>query len=252
MTKHKENCLIINGKQSVKLKSGSITFKNCFKQLPVPFSHKNNGSCTKKYQDHIPCSFADKFVCVDNKFSKRVLPYREKKMLFTDLLKQLLKSMIIVKTVIEERFNKNIIMSPEVEEKFQLTNSCWICDKLFHVRDNKIRDHCHITGKYRSAAHWSCNINFKLTQNIPVTFHNQRGYKSHLIIKETSKFDVKVSVIQNGLEKYMPFTNNTDLVFIDSMQCMNFSLDSLLKNLWDNDFKYFSEEFNGEFLKLVK
>ena len=72
LIEHKENCLIINGKQSVKLKSDSINFKNYFKQLPVPFkiyadfecilkgvkSNKNNGSYTEKYQDHIPCSFA--------------------------------------------------------------------------------------------------------------------------------------------------------------------------------------------------
>ena len=87
-----------------------------------------------------------------------------------------------------------------------------------------------------------------MTKKIPVIFHNVRGYDSHLIIKEVSKFDVKVSVIPNGLEKYMAFTINTDLVFIDSMQFMNSSLDSLAKNLSDNDFKYLSEEFSGEFL----
>ena len=83
-------------------------------------------------------------------------------------------------------------------------------------------------------------------------FHDLRGYDSHLIIKEISKFDVKVSVILNGLEKCMAFTINTSLVFIDSMQFMNSSLDSLVKNLSDNDFKYLSEEFSGDLLKLVK
>ena len=91
-----------------------------------------------------------------------------------------------------------------------------------------------------------------MTKKIPVIFHNLRGYDSHLIIKEISKFDVKVSVIPNGLEKYMAFTINTILVFIDSMQFLNSSLDSLVKNLSANDFKYLSEEFSGEFLKLVK
>ena len=42
--------------------------------------------------------------------------------------------------------------------------SCWICDKLFAAGDNKVRDHCQITGKYRGSAHWSCNINLKLTK----------------------------------------------------------------------------------------
>ena len=78
-----------------------------------------------------------------------------------------------------------------------------------------------------------------------------KGYDSHLIIKQIRKFDVKVSVIPNGLQKYMAFTINTNLVFIDQ-QFMNSSLDSLVKNLSDNDFKYLSEEFSGEFSKLVK
>ena len=71
-------------------------------------------------------------------------------------------------------------------------------------------------------------------------------------MQEIGKFDVKVSVIPNGLEKYMAFTINRNLVFIDSMQFINSSLDSLVKNLSDNDFKYLSEEFSAEFLKLVK
>ena len=102
-------------------------------------------------------------------------------MLLTDLLKQFLKSMIIVKKMIKKHFNKNLIMSVEDEEKFQLTNSCWILDKLFDVGDDKVRDHYHITGRYRDAAHWSCNANLKLCKKNPVIFHNLRGYDSHLI-----------------------------------------------------------------------
>ena len=86
--------------------------------------------------------------------------------------------------MIKKHFNKNLIMSAEEEERFQLSNSCWICDKLFYVGHDKVRDHCHITGKYRSAAHWSCNINLKLSKKILVILHNLRGYDSHLIIKE--------------------------------------------------------------------
>ena len=71
-------------------------------------------------------------------------------------------------------------------------------------------------------------------------------------MQEIGKFDVKISVIPNGLEKYMAFTINKNLVFIGSMQFMNSSLDALVKNLSDNDFKCLSEEFSGEFLKLIK
>ena len=83
-------------------------------------------------------------------------------------------------------------------------------------------------------------------------FHNFRGHDSHLIIKEIGKFNAKVSVTPNGSEEYMTFTVNKNLVFIDSMQFMNSKLDSLVKNLSDNDFKYLSEEFSGKFLELVK
>ena len=62
----------------------------------------------------------------------------------------------------------------------------------------------------------------------------------------------KIIVIPNGLEKCMAFTVTKNLLFIDSMQFLNSSLDKLVKNLNDKDFKYFSEEFSGEKLKLVK
>ena len=60
----------------------------------------------------------------------------------------------------KKHFNKNLIMSAE-KERFKLRNFCWICNKLFDVSDNEVRDHCHITRKYRDAAHWSCNVNLK-------------------------------------------------------------------------------------------
>ena len=91
-----------------------------------------------------------------------------------------------------------------------------------------------------------------MTKKFPVIFHNLEGYDSHLIFIELSKFNVKISVIPNGLEKCMAFTINRNIVFIDSMQFMKSSLDSLVKNLMDQDFKYLSEEYSGELLELVK
>ena len=143
-------------------------------------------------------------------------------------------------------------MSAEENERFELTDICWICSKLIENSEHKVRDHCHISGKYRGAAHWSCNINLKITKKVPVIFHNLKGYDSHLIFKELSKFNVKISVILSGLEKCMAFTINKNLVFIDSMQFTNCNLDKLVKNLNDRDFRYSSEELSGEQLKLVK
>ena len=104
-----------------------------------------------------------------------------------------------------KHFNKNLIMSEEEEHLFQQSNSCWICKKLIDNDEEKVRDHCHVTGKFRGAIHRKCNINFQLTKNIPVIFPNLRVYDSHLIFNELDKFDVKISVIPNGLEKYMVF-----------------------------------------------
>ena len=124
--------------------------------------------------------------------------------------------------------------------------------KLIDNNDEKVRDHCHITGKFRGAAHWDCNINFQLTKRIPVIFHNLKGYNSHLIFSVLHKFNLKISVIPNGLEKYMAFFLNKNLVFIDSMQFMNSSLDKLVKNLSDEDFKYLVEEFGSRNLEILK
>ena len=72
-------------------------------------------------------------------------------------------------------------------------------------------------------------------------------------MQKINKFDVKISVIPHGLEKYMAhFINNNNLVFINSMQFMNSRLDLLVKSLLDNDFNHFSQEFSGYLLELVK
>ena len=98
-----------------------------------------------------------------------------------------------------------MIKSVKEEPLFQQSNSCWICKKLIDNDEEKVRDHCHITAKFRGAAHWNCNIHFQLTKKVPVIFHNLRGYYIHLIFNELDKFDVKLSVVPNGLEKYMVF-----------------------------------------------
>ena len=94
-------------------------------------------------------------------------------------------------------------MTGEEEEQFQSSNICWIYEKLIDEDDEKNRNHCHVTGKFRGAAHWWCNINLRLTKKVPIIFHNLRGYDSHLIFNELSKFNVKSDEIPNGLEKCM-------------------------------------------------
>ena len=84
--------------------------------------------------------------------------------------------------------------------------------------ESDVRDHCHITGKHRGLAHQSCNINYRLTDKIPVIFHNLRGYDSHFIMKEIGKFKQNINVIPNNMEKYMSFMLAKYSVFIDSFQ----------------------------------
>ena len=108
--------------------------------------------------------------------------------------------------------------------------------------DEKVRDHCHITGKFRGTAHFRCNASFKITKKVPVIFHNLKGYDGHLIMKELSNFYVNIEVIPYGLEKYKAIIVNRNLVFIDSMQFMKDNLDTLVGNLDDKD-NYLSKGF---------
>ena len=67
-------------------------------------------------------------------------------------------------------------------------------------------------------------------------------------MQELSKFNLKINVTPNGLEKYMSFSVNNKLIFIDSFQFLSSSLDSLVKNLAKVDFKYLSQEFDNNVL----
>ena len=125
--------------------------------------------------------------------------------------------------------NENLIRTEKEQQQFQSSNLCWICENLIENDDKKVRDHCHITGKLRGAAHWNNNTNLQLTKKVSVIFHNLRGYDHHLIFYEPKKSDVKIDVIPNRLEKYMAFILNKSLVVIGSMQFMNSSLEKLAR-----------------------
>ena len=76
---------------------------------------------------------------------------------------------------------KHLIMSEKEERLFQESNSCCICSKLIDHDDEKVRDPCHVSGKFKETARRSCDINFQLTKKVPAIFHNLRGYESRLI-----------------------------------------------------------------------
>ena len=157
LIEHKKDCLVINGKQSVNFKSSSFRFKNYSKQIPVPFKiyadfecilkkvdcdiieRNSNISYARKYQDRIPCSFAYEVVFNDNKFSKEVVFYRGMNAV-DKFIKSILSEYSYCRRVVKKDFNKNLIISAKEEERFPLSNICWICNKLLDVADNKVRD----------------------------------------------------------------------------------------------------------------
>ena len=82
-------------------------------------------------------------------------------------------------------------MTKEDKIKLKKTDSCHICNKKYTDKDMKVRDHCHITGKFRGSAHQDSNLNCKLTDKIPVIFHNLRGYDSHFIMQNIGEIAKK-------------------------------------------------------------
>ena len=79
------------------------------------------------------------------------------------------------------KFPKGMIMT--MHDKFVYDNStlCHICNE--ELGEDIVRDHCHLSGKFRGAAHVVCNLKYKILKFFPVVFHNLSGYDSQLFIK---------------------------------------------------------------------
>ena len=143
-----------------------------------------------------------------------------------------------------------------------------ICNKKCTDKDIRVRDHCHINGKFRGSAHQECNLKLRIKPEeikIPVIFHNLRGYDSHFIMQQIGEItkkhtyknkkgedkEMNINAIPNNLEKYLAFTLGNHLTFIDSFQFMSSSLDKLVSNLPKKALKYTSNEFKGKRLNLM-
>ena len=101
---------------------------------------------------------------------------------------------------INSMVEENKYHSDENHENFENSTKCWIYGNNYVDNDVKVRDHCHISGKFRGSAHGDCNIDLKLNYKIPIAFHNLKSYEFHLIMEELGKFSLKVNVIPK--EKY--------------------------------------------------
>ena len=287
LTEHKNNCISINGKQAINMpeKGDKVYFKNHHKQLPVPFviyadfealtekiqecQPNNEKSYTEAYQKHTDCGYGYKVVCCyDDKYSKPLQIHRGENAVHK-FMENMLEEVNWCKSKMKKHFNKPLKMTMENEIDFKKAIKCHICDQQYTDKDIRVRDHCHITGKFRGSAHQDCNLKLRIKPDnikIPVIFHNLRGYDSHFIMQQIGEIAKKhayknkrgeechmnINCIPNNKEKYLAFMLGNHLVFLDSFQFMSSSLDNLIKNLPDEAFKYTKQEFKKEQFNLMK
>ncbi len=242
LSKHSDDCIAEPTRIVLPTEENKwMTFSNVKHQFKVPFivyadfealtppiskACKNkNESYSEAYQSHEPCGYAYKLVCTENKYTKPLKLYRGKDCIehFLSSLKQ--EEKYIKKILHQNQYYK--IKTTADEENYKNAKTCHICEQ--DLGSDKVWDHCHITGKYRGAAHDKCNFKYIIPQYIPVVMHNFKGYDSHFIVQNLGKFKDKISIIPNNMEKYMSLTIGR-FRFIDSLQFMNSSLDNLVKN----------------------
>ena len=200
-------------------------------------------SSTTKINQHIPSGYSIYTNCSFDKSNNKLSYYRGE-----DCMKRFCKDLKDHATKIIDFKKKTMIpLTKEEVDNYSKENICHICKKDFN-NDGKVRDHCHFTGKYRGAAHNTCNLRYKIPTNIPVIFHNGSTYNYHFIIKELAcEFDGNFECLGENTEKYITFSvpikkkienKNMDITckikFIDSFRFMATSLSKLVDNLTDN------------------
>ena len=166
------------------------------------------------------------------------------------MIKWVFRQKECINQVIYQHFNKKLIMTNEDEEIYENSHICWICKQ--ELNTDKVRDHCHVMGKFRGTAHNKRNINLRLPKKLPIIFHNLQSYDGHIIFKELNNFSVDIDVISKGIDKYMSIIVKRHITFVDSLQFYNGSLDTLTSNLNNEDFKQLTSEFGIEKLEILK
>ena len=173
LNKHKEYC---NEYEAVKIhlpkKGTMLEFKNYHRLEKVPFlvyadfesfikpldtcEPNPQSSYTKQYQKHEPSSFCYYIKCFDNEvYEPKLVSYtgEDAAQKFVEMLEEDIK---IIANIPE----KKMIFGEKEKEQFYKETKCWICKEEFE-NDDKVRDHCHFTGRYRGAAHNSCNLKYR-------------------------------------------------------------------------------------------
>ena len=238
-----------------------------------------NHSYTKKYQKHEPISFCYYIECFNDTLCKEIFNDDTKRKQLNSYIKTKPEDPdaidVFIKWLEDDiKFLANIkpkkmVFTREDEKQFNTTSDCWICGE--ELGNDRVRDHCHYTGRYRGAAHNKCNLNYRKPESVPVFFHNLTGYDSHLFIKKLGSSNNKENIkcIPNNEEKYITFTKTIitgeytnkkgedkhktfDIVFKDSLKFMSSSLGALVNNLPKDGFKNISKYYTPEEVELIK
>ena len=224
-----------SGEKSLELPFIIYTDLECLlKKIDTCYNNPDLSSTTKINQ-HIPSGYSIYNNCSFDKANNKLSYYRGE-----DCMKRFCKDLKDHATKIIDFKKKTMIpLTKEEEDNHNKENTCYICKKDFN--NDKVRDHCHFTGKYRGAAHNTCNLRYRIPKNIPVIFHNGSTYDYHFIIK--GNFEC----LGENTEKYITFSvpikkkidnKNIDInykiKFIDSFRFMVTSLSKLVDNLTDN------------------
>ena len=229
-----------------------------FESLIKPMDNCNpdpNKSYTKKYQKHEPISFSYYILCsIDGVYKPVLRKYTKTKPEDADAMDVFIKWLEEDVKAIANIEEKEIIFTEEDRKQFNKASDCWICGE--YLGNDRVRDHCHFTGRYRGPAHNSCNLKYRKPKSISVFFHNLSGYDSHLFIKKLGSPDKNENIdcIPNNEEKYISFSktivtgqytnkkgevkNKTfKIVFKDSLKFLASSLEALVNNLPKDAFK---------------
>ena len=228
-----------------------------------------NKSYTKKYQKHEPISFSYYILCsIDGVYKPVLRKYTQTKPEDADAMDIFIKWLEEDVKDIANIEVKEMIFTEEDRKHFNNASDCWICGEK--LENDRVRDHCHFTGRYRGPAHNKCNLKYRKPNNISVFFHNLSGYDSHLFIKKIGcsiNKNENIKCIPTNEEKYISFTKTIvtgqytnkkgkvkdktfDIVFKDSLKFMSSSLEALVNNLpaFKNLLKYFTPK-QAELLK---
>lgn len=251
LEKHEVDCEQLNKCKIVlpAQKDNVLSFNNFNRVLKVPYVIYADFECLLKpvendlrtFQQHQAYSIGFYLKCSFDNARSMYRSYRQEKEgdktpaeWFVDNLKQLAIELEQIHSSPEP-----MRLTSKEYQQFEEAKTCHICKRFFSAKDKKVRDHCHLTGRFRGAAHEGCNVNFKDARFIPVIFHNLTGYDSHFIVKELAtaeNFKGRVQLIAENKERYIAFTKYIDgsdinFRFIDSFRFMASSLEKLASYL---------------------